>query len=374
MTGETVLIAAFSGRALAQSARRAGYRPIVVDAFGDQDTCTAAAVSSVVSDAIQSGFKARALIDAIDRALEHALSPPVGVVFGSGFEDKPRLIEAVARRFTLLGSSADTVRRSKDPAAFFSLLDELLIAHPETRIDPPTDVAGWLSKRAGGSGGRHIRAAKPTPQSSHRRYFQRYMAGQRVSVSALVGPENITMGLTRQWSQPTPALPFRYGGAVRLAAEDLPQADEITSQVERLARTLDIRGLASFDFIIADGRPFLLEVNARPGATHDIFDCAAGSLFYGHVNCARGGGAVHPLGTTSDIRAAAILHADRAPITLGKIDWPDWAADRGQPGSHIPLGTPLATVFADAQTSDAAEALAGARLATLESLIYEQAK
>ncbi|MGA6998581.1 MAG: tetrahydromethanopterin C1 transfer protein, partial [Pseudolabrys sp.] len=33
-----VLIAAASGRALAAGARRAGYVPLVVDGFGDQDT------------------------------------------------------------------------------------------------------------------------------------------------------------------------------------------------------------------------------------------------------------------------------------------------------------------------------------------------
>ena len=37
----TVLIAGFSGRALAQSARRAGFRPLVVDCFGDADTLLA---------------------------------------------------------------------------------------------------------------------------------------------------------------------------------------------------------------------------------------------------------------------------------------------------------------------------------------------
>src|SRR5262249_62260060 len=38
----TVLIAAVSGRALAASARRAGYAPLVTDFFGDQDTIAAA--------------------------------------------------------------------------------------------------------------------------------------------------------------------------------------------------------------------------------------------------------------------------------------------------------------------------------------------
>ncbi len=37
MTRPTILIAAFSGRSLAVSALKAGYSPLVVDGFGDED-------------------------------------------------------------------------------------------------------------------------------------------------------------------------------------------------------------------------------------------------------------------------------------------------------------------------------------------------
>jgi predicted ATP-grasp superfamily ATP-dependent carboligase len=67
----------------------------------------------------------------------------------------------------------------------------------------------------------------------------------------------------------------------------------------------------------------------------------------------------------------AILHADRGSLTLGMTPWPSWGADRGPPGTFIPKGAPLASVFAEAATADAAVALARARLAELEDLIYE---
>ena len=51
--GQSVLIAAFSGRTLAQSARRAGYEPLVVDAFGDLDTREAAADLRVIDGAME---------------------------------------------------------------------------------------------------------------------------------------------------------------------------------------------------------------------------------------------------------------------------------------------------------------------------------
>jgi predicted ATP-grasp superfamily ATP-dependent carboligase len=70
----------------------------------------------------------------------------------------------------------------------------------------------------------------------------------------------------------------------------------------------------------------------------------------------------------------AILHADRRALTLGATPWPDWSADRGPPGTYVPVGAPLASVFADAQTADEAQRLALARLAELEDLLYEHAK
>ncbi|HEY8246312.1 MAG TPA: aldehyde oxidase, partial [Hyphomicrobium sp.] len=59
MTTATVLIAALSGRGLAASARRAGYLPLVADAFGDSDTAEHAAVARCVTDAARIGFRAK---------------------------------------------------------------------------------------------------------------------------------------------------------------------------------------------------------------------------------------------------------------------------------------------------------------------------
>jgi predicted ATP-grasp superfamily ATP-dependent carboligase len=70
----------------------------------------------------------------------------------------------------------------------------------------------------------------------------------------------------------------------------------------------------------------------------------------------------------------AILHADRGPLTLGDIPWPDWSADRGTPGTFVPRGAPLATALADAPTADEAQRLAAVRLAEFEDLIYGHSK
>ena len=81
----------------------------------------------------------------LERTVER---PPIALILGSGFEDRPKLIAALARRFSLIGNGGATVARCKDPIALGALLDTLQIAHPESRIAPPADLTGWLRDAA----------------------------------------------------------------------------------------------------------------------------------------------------------------------------------------------------------------------------------
>ncbi len=374
MGGETVLVAAFSGRSLAQSARRAGYRPLVVDAFGDLDTQDAAEDFRVLDGAMQTGFHTKPLIAALNDLSQSASTLPIGLVLGSGFEDKPRLVGALASRFKLLGADAATYKACKDPRSFFDLLDKLGVAHPETRSDAPASPDGWISKRIGGSGGRHIRICHGVPHTKPRRYFQRLIEGERISAGGIFASGRSQVSLTRQWISPSPEHPFRFGGCVSIPVLDEQLHGEIVHSAERIAAELNLLGLASFDFIVSGGVPYLLEVNPRPGASLDVLDENDGLLFKEHIAIWSDATYISVRDPAKSAKAAAILHADRGPITLGEMPWPDWSADRGPPGTFVPRGAPLATAFAEAPTADAAEALARTRLAELEDLIYGHAK
>jgi predicted ATP-grasp superfamily ATP-dependent carboligase len=377
LDGEAVLIAAFSGRSLAQSARRAGYRPFVVDAFGDLDTRDAAEDVHVIDAAMQTGFRTKRLIAALDDLSRSARSAQIGIVLGSGFEDKPRLVAALASRYRLLASDTKTLAACKDPTKFFGIADELEIRHPETQLAPPPESKGWLSKRIGGSGGRHIRDCSDKPPARARRYFQRRLTGTRYSIGALLGNAAnalSTFAVTRQWTSSSGAHPYRFGGCVSNPEIDDPLLSELTGAAGKLANALHLVGLASFDFIVEDNVPYLLEVNPRPGASLDVLDNGQGDLFRGHIAAWRGTPRPPDVQNPAPARAMAILHADRGPLTLGETPWPDWSADRGKPGTIVPQGAPLATAFATGPTADAAEALARTRLAELEDLIYGHAK
>lgn len=374
MSDDTVLIAAFSARALAASARRAGFRPLVVDCFGDQDTVALAHAWRCLPARVQVGFTFRPLLAALESLVAEAPSPPIGLVLGAGFECNPRLVAKLGERFTLIGNDAETIRRTKDPQQFFSVLGELGIAHPETRLDPPSDNAGWLMKRIGGSGGLHIHRCPAKPRPDKRRYFQRQISGEQISLLGLVSEKSAAFAVSRQWTAPLPRRPFRYGGAAGSLLLDEDLEARLIEAGLAVTEALGLKGLISLDFLVNDGEPMLLEVNPRPGATLDVFDDAAGTLFKAHIEASHGGDSAALLSAEWHppiARAAAFLYADRGPLTAGAVDWPDWAADRPQPGSVIGAGQPLATATAEGQDLDAVQATCAERLGVLETLLYD---
>jgi predicted ATP-grasp superfamily ATP-dependent carboligase len=371
LTADTVLIAALSGRGLAAGARRAGFDPLVADAFGDCDTEASAASMRCLADATRIGFRAKSLIAALEDLARTARAQPIGLVLGSGFEDRPKLIASLARRFQLIGNDPESIAQAKGPAAFFRLLDTLAIPHPETRLTPPPDAAGWLSKRIGGSGGTHI-VAGPAAENDPHRYYQRCIGGEPVSLLVIAAPDRFAVaGISRQWTVGSGPRPFRYGGAVGPAALPPAVAQAMKTAAEAVTRALGLVGLISFDFLLADGTAYLLEANPRPSATLDVFDDAAGTLFHAHLAACRG--AAFTLPSPGPARAAAILYAEGEPLDVGTIDWPAWTADRPRPGVRVPRHRPIATVFAEGETAEAAKQSCLRRLDELAQMLYGRA-
>jgi predicted ATP-grasp superfamily ATP-dependent carboligase len=373
LTAPHVLVAAFSGRALAASARRAGFVPHVVDCFGDLDL--EAASSRCLSARVQTGFRPRALLAALEELGAGAERPPIGLVLGTGFECDPRLLARLAERFRLLGCAPEVVRGAKDPATLFPLLDRLGIAHPETRLEAPQPSEGWLMKRVGGTGGLHVLDCPAAPRPDPRRYFQRRLEGTAVSVAAVVAGSTTRIGaLTEQWCSPLPRRRYRYGGAVTQL--DIPPSARarMIAAAEALAPALGLAGLVSFDFLLSDATPYLLEVNPRPGATLDILDDTCGTLFQAHVAAVLGEPLSPEPAPLSRARAAAFLYADDGPLTVPALRWPDWSADRPRRGATVGAHQPLATAFAEADTAAAARAACTQRLGELRDLLYADQK
>jgi uncharacterized protein len=367
----SVLIAALSGRALAASARRAGLTPLVVDAFGDADTRAIAAELRFLPEAAGRGFRTKTLRAALDDLIDAAPTPPVGLVLGSGFEDAPKLVAALARHYPLLGNGAAAIQRAKDPATFFPLLDQLKIAHPLTRLSPPAQAHGWLSKRIGASGGAHVVEAAAV-ETQRGRYYQRRLSGSSMSLLALADVrQTLIVGISEQRPVGSGPRPYRYAGAAGPAVVDPAANAQMENAARSVASALGLRGLVSFDFIVAGGEANLLEVNPRPSATIDVFDSPEGALFTAHIAACSGDASTRPASQTP--RATAILYADAGPLRIGHVNWPSWAADRPMPETRIPRYRPIATVLAGGDSVAAAQRMCRRRLEDLAEMVYGRA-
>ncbi len=361
-----VLIAALSGRALAAAASRSGYRPLVADLFADLDTVALAAATERVPGSLAGGFRGPALLAALDRLAAGRALP--GVVCGAGFEDRPALLAAIGRRHRLLGNPPETVRAVKRPDRLAALCARVRVPHPPTlsRTGPTGD---WLEKRAGGSGGVHVRPLDASASPRPGRYAQARVAGRPVSALVLgEGKRALVLGFSEQWCAPAPGRPFRYGGAVRPASMPAAIAYALREAAARLVAGAGLVGLNALDFMVrADGID-LVEINPRPGATLDVFPHP--DLFSAHV--AACDGALPDAPPAFDgAAAAAIVYAPRPLAVPPDFDWPDWTADREPPGHRIAAQAPLCTVLAAAPDAAAARALAGARTAAIIGLMEQ---
>src|SRR5262249_33065821 len=152
-------------------------------------------------DGLARGMRERAVLEALD-ALARG-SSPIGVVWGSGFEDRPAILETVAQRWMLLGNQPQTVVRAKNPMIVADLCDAHNIPRPEVAHNPPAVPSGWLIKRRGGAGGIHVQPACNSIGLDQDSYFQRRHNGFPISVLILAdGRDAAVIGLSSQWPAP----------------------------------------------------------------------------------------------------------------------------------------------------------------------------
>lgn len=304
------------------------------------------------------------------------LSDAAGLVYGSGFETTPELLDTINEYVPVIGNTSQVLRNLKRPRQFFMLLDVLKIPHPEVSFRPLERATGWLYKQGGGSGGTHIRKALPLSSISPARghYFQREIKGAPVSLLfAANGNQARAIGFNELWLSPTLTMPYRYGGAVSHAV--LPQAVEqqLMHIAQQITNAVGLRGLNSLDAVIEDDEVYVLEVNPRLSATFDLYQghaaqAAGAELFSLHLQSCAG----HEGNWPQLAHGAKAHHVAYAPYPLhlpAGMSWPEWVADIPSGESYIAANQPVCTILAEADTAEAARELALAREEALRDII-----
>ena len=349
------------------AAAASGYQVTALDAFSDADTQRMAHASYSVE-------YANGQFDAADfeRVLNRLdVGDVTGLVYGSGFEAAPALLDRAARHLRLIGNTPRVLASLKHPRKFFMLLDELKIPHPEVGFQSPGKVRGWVYKQGGGSGGTHVRKALPSggiaPEAGC--YFQRIVPGVPVSLLfAADGSQAKAIGFNLQWLSATPAMPYRYGGAVSHARLPDTIKQRLLQAAQQLTGAVGLRGLNSIDAMMDGDQLWVLEVNPRFSATFDLYQSATCNLCELHLRACDGNITDWPQ-ITRQAKAHQIIYASHDVTAPGTTAWPEWVADMPVPASNVAVGSPLCTVLATADNVDVAQALVSGRAKEIEAMI-----
>ena len=370
MPRDPVVLVGVSTRALAESAVRAGYSCVSVDAFGDLDQKHRLPNLGIRRDLGERYTAARAV--QVARRLTAGPAAYVG-----NLENHPRAVQRLAAGRRLLGNAPATLIRARTPETLVEAAGGLARVPTTLRRDR---VAGadpgrrWLRKPARGGGGSGVSAWRPGEPLGRREIVQERMDGTTGSILFLAGPHgSVLLGLSEILSGASaPAAPgYRYGGSLYPLE---PPREETGSALRSLAQTLaasltdrlGLRGINGADFVLRDGCIHLLEVNPRCTASAELVERATGlSIFAAHV-AACGGERVPPPIDPVGSWGKAIVYADADVVVGDTSRWLD-REDRRDipfPGERIARGQPVCTVFARGR--DRQECLAGLERAVAE--------
>ena len=312
-----VLIVGASVRAQVESALRAGFAVDALDLFADRDTrlligrATDESISAEQSVAssisqIQGFTDVLTFMDQFKRC-------DAAIVCG-GIENRIELVEAIEKRFQLLGPGSDALSRIGDCVAVQQTMSRCLgpeginVTSTLRQIQPESKTEqlgspGWLAKKNWSSGGLGVELADSlaADDSAQTRdsYFQQKVSGESISVlylsrgggqsimDGVSGSATTILGLTQQLvgDESLGASRFQYCGSVGpLDPTEIGQAidgpnetsPDHLRQIQRigdfLAQQYRLVGVWGIDFIVNQAGVWPVDVNARLTGSAELYE------------------------------------------------------------------------------------------------------
>jgi predicted ATP-grasp superfamily ATP-dependent carboligase len=352
-----VLIVGVSTRAAAESAARAGFDVIALDAYADLDQHPSVRALSLPRD-YGMAFSPEAIA-----AVAPELSSDA-VVYLSNLENHPKVVDVLATDRALWGNGSEVLRRVRDPQSLAHAFAERGIRAPRVGVRPldmdrlkeSDPVARWLIKprvSGGGHGVREWSAAEPVTRGHYLQEFIDGIPGSVVFVAA--EGRGVALGTSRQLVGESVfgASGFRYCGNILIQHVSEGVAGALSALVDAVTGTFPLVGVGSIDFVTT-GRGFHpVEVNPRWSASMELVERARGvSLFGFHADAfVQGVLPQFDLGQspiTSGAHGKAIVFARQDVVVRDTRRWLDdpTVRDVPRPGHHIAAGQPICTVFA----------------------------
>ena len=327
---------------LAQAAKKAGLKPLVIDLFADLDTQGYAVAFKKIPSLAEEH-----LIPALDYLIErYAVAQ---VIYGSGFEYYPESLRYLGSRLLVLGNLPDTFVKLHDKPAFFSSLDKLNIPYPEVCFVAPNSAEVWLVKPMQGQGGLGIKRYHLKDSTESAVYWQKYQAGTQHSMLFLAdGKEVQVIGFNTQWTvRLNENQEFIFSGIINSCDLLNGQQELITGWLKKLAPVFALKGLNSLDFILAGDKSLVLEINPRPSASMQLYDA---DLLNRHIKASQGELTdYHP---HIDYMGYQIVYAEQDVIIPNGLVWPNGCMDLPESGIICRKGQPICSIIAHQNGAD----------------------
>lgn len=350
-----ILVIAHSGRMLAHAVIQAGYTPLVIDLYADQDTV---AISERVWQ-----IKNLSLAEVRAAVANLLLSYKIQwIIYGSGLENYPETIEYLGSCSQVIGNDFAVIRQLNAKQAFFKQLDTLDIQHPEVQFYAPGNNAGWLIKPVKHVGGLGIRVCDGDAKDSE--YYQRFCTGQvSTALFCADGEQFQLIGFQRQWTVAKDN--FAFAGIITEPCLPLEQQQAVCHWLKKLVSFYRLKGLASLDFISNDQGCFLLEINPRPPASMMLYPelDLLGAHRTGRVKIAI---------KDKAIRALQIVYANRQCKIPPGVKWPEWSFDQPKSATCILANEPICSIMARGKTAEQTLARLQGQQTHIENIILNR--
>ena len=325
---------------LALAARQAGFKPLVVDLFADQDTRDVAeAFHKVTSLAVKE------ISPVINRYVDQYNVRDV--VYGSGLEAVPESLAWLNHNFNIMGNSCESFHRVINKKEFFRCLRKLDIPFPQTQFYKPETAGQWLIKPGIGKGGVGIRKWLVDDHDEEQQvnvYWQRQIEGISMSVLFLADGRNVQIiGFNQQWTEPGS---FVFSGIIKTQDLSAKLQLQVVHWLTKLIPEFNLRGLNSLDFMVDGELCLVLEINPRPPASMMLYDAEFKSgLLQEHLNACNGR-LTFDRQASPEIIALQVLYASKDLYISAGFDWPDWSMDRPVCPCKIYRSQPLCCIIA----------------------------
>jgi predicted ATP-grasp superfamily ATP-dependent carboligase len=340
-----LLVIANSARMLTQMAVNAGFLPIAVDCYADEDTRFLSL--DVVKVASLAVADIHAAIDGVIKkyAVKYLL-------YGSGFETQLSSLDFLESRFIVLGNSLKLFRQFQDKADFFRNLKLLSINYPESVFSPPVAGGNWLIKPMQGHGGQDVAWFDGSQALiCGDFYWQRYQAGEAFSVLFVACNDQVSvLGFNRQWGCSNHVQEFLFAGIKNHAAVSEKNQALLGNWLQALVEIYPMQGLGSLDFIVYHETCYLLEINARIPASAQLYGKSVLNL---HLQACMG--RLPDWGFSQVPAGYQIIYADRSVRIPAGLRWPHWVVDRPKAGVFIGKGQPICSIIASVNDADEVE-------------------